>query len=59
MRTEEQIKSRIQMAVIEEIQLTNLIAQQEPEIYIPKFIENLTNTINEIVLDEIMMRRMR
>ena len=57
MRTEKQIRERIQMAIIEEVQVTNLISQQEPENFIPRFIESLTNTINDIVLDEIMMRK--
>lgn len=54
MRTEQQIKDRVQMAIIEEMQSTNFT---EPENTIPKFIENLTHKINEIILDEIMMRR--
>ena len=57
MRTEKQIKDRIEMAIIEEVQVTNLIAQQEPENYMPRFIENLSSKIHEIVLDEIMMRK--
>lgn len=57
MRTEQQIKERVQLVIIEEIQATNLITQGEPENYIPRFVSNLTERINELVLDEIMMRR--
>ena len=58
MRTEEQIRERIMMAIVQEIQFTNGIAQRvEPETYIPRFIENLTNQIHEIVLDEIAIRK--
>lgn len=58
MRTEEELKDRIRHAVIQEIQISNVITNaQEPERYIPVFVENLTRTISEIVLDEIMFRR--
>lgn len=55
MRTEQQIKERIQFAIIEEIQSTNLL--QEPESYLSKFIENLTDKLTEITLDEITFRK--
>lgn len=56
-RSPEEIQDRIRSVIIEEIQVTNLIAQREPENYIPRFIENLTNRIQEVVLDEITFRR--
>lgn len=57
MRSPEEIRERIQLAVIEEIQATNLISQREPENYIPKFIDNLTQKLTEITLDEITFRK--
>jgi len=55
MRSPEAIKERIQMAIVEEIQSINLL--KEPENYIPKFIDILTNKLTEITLDEIEFRR--
>ncbi len=55
MRNPEQIKERIQLAIIEEIQNTNLL--KEPENYISVFIENLTKKITEVTLDEIEFRK--
>lgn len=56
-RTPEQIEDRIRAAIIEEIQATNLITQGEPENYIPRFIEALTNKLTELTLDEITFRK--
>lgn len=56
-RSPAEIEERIRLAIIEEIQLTNLIAQREPENYIPRFVEGLTNSLTEITLDEIAFRR--
>lgn len=55
MRTEQEIAERIQLAIIEEMQSTNLL--QEPENYVANFINNLTNKLTEITLDEIMFRK--
>lgn len=57
MRTPEELKERIRLAIIEEMNVTNLIAQREPENWIPNYIEKLTNQLLTICLDEISMRR--
>lgn len=54
MRTEEQIQDRIRLAIIEEM---NVFSLQEPENYIPKFIERLSLKLTEITLDEITFRK--
>lgn len=51
------IRERIERAIVEEINITNLIAQNEPEVFIPKFIQELTNRIHELVIDEIVYGR--
>ena len=51
------IKERIALAIVEEINVTNLIAQNEPEIYVPKFIENLATRLDAMFADEIAFRR--
>lgn len=54
----ERIRERIKMLIVQEVQVTNTIAQQEkPEEYMPRFIENLTQELHELVLDEITFRR--
>ena len=55
MRNPDQIKERIQLAIIEEIQNTNLL--KEPENYMMQFINNLSEKITEITLDEILFRK--
>lgn len=57
MRQPSQIRERVEAAIIEEIQATNLIAQREPENYIPRFIQTLTDKLTELVLDEISFGR--
>lgn len=57
MRTDEEIADRIRAAIIEEIQATNLISQNEPENYIPKFIDALTKHLTELTIDELHFRR--
>lgn len=57
MRTEEDIRIRIEQTIVEEIQATNLITQREPENYLPRFVETLANRLAEVVLDEIAARR--
>lgn len=52
-RSKQSIRERIELAIVEEMNVTNLISQNEPEIYIPRFIQSLTNKLHEIVLDEI------
>lgn len=56
-RSPDQIKDRIELAIIEEIQRTNLLIANEPENFIPKFVQILTAKITEITLDEIEFRK--
>lgn len=51
------IRERIEQTIVEEINVTNLIAQNEPEVFIPKFIQTLTDRLHEIVLDELQYGR--
>lgn len=54
----EQLRDRIRMLVVQEISATNLIAQQEnPQQYIPRFIETLTQNLHELVIDELTYGR--
>ncbi len=46
------IRERIELVIVEEINVTNLIAQNEPENWIPRFIQTLTDRLTEIVADE-------
>lgn len=57
MRTANEIKERIQLAIIEEIQSSNVLNQKEPENVIPNFVVKLSNLLTEITLDEIEIRR--
>lgn len=57
MRQIAQLQERIRMVIIEEINATNLIGQAEPENWIPRYIETMTNRITEIVADEITFGR--
>jgi hypothetical protein len=54
MRTENEIRSRIQLAIIEEINKQDF---SEPENTIPAFVQKLTEKITEITLDEILFRK--
>lgn len=56
MRSTEEIKERVELAIVEAINKRSELVN-EPENLIPVFIQNLTNTITEIVLDEIEFRR--
>lgn len=51
------IRERVEKVIVEEINVTNLIAQREPENYIPKFIQTLTERITEIIQDELRYGR--
>lgn len=57
MRTSEEIRERIQLAIIEEIQSSNVLNQKEPENAVPSFVTKLSNLLTEITLDEIEIRR--
>ena len=53
MKSKTAIRDRVEQAIVEEVNVTNLIAQREPENYIPKFIQTLTDRITEIIQDEV------
>jgi len=56
MRTPDQIKERVTMLLIDEInKMPNLL--QEPENILPKFIKDVSDKLTEICLDEISFRR--
>lgn len=55
MRNPDQIKDRIQLAIVEEINSISLL--KEPENYLPNFINKLTEKLTEITLDEIEFRK--
>lgn len=53
----ESIRDRIRMAIVQEINSINIVAQQAPEEYLPRFIENLTQNLHELVIDELIYNR--
>lgn len=56
----ERIREKIRMLIVQEMSVTNLIAQQEkPEEYLPRFIETLTQELHELVIDELQYGRYR
>ena len=56
MRSPDQIKERVMMLLVEEINKSpNLM--KEPENVLPKFLEDVSNKLSELVLDEISFRR--
>lgn len=58
MRNPNEIKERIRMALVEDINANNLVAiMKEPENQLPEFLERLTNHIYEVTVDEITYRR--
>lgn len=58
MRSPDEIRERLHLALVEEINNTNLVNMaNEPENIIPVFIERVTNKVLEITLDEIEFRR--
>lgn len=58
MRSEEQIKERIELAIIEQINKMDLtVVLNEPENMIPAFVRLLTERVHEICIDEIMFRK--
>ncbi len=48
------VRERIELVIVEEINHTNL---KEPENYLPKFIQTLTDRLNELFADELRYRR--
>ncbi len=57
MKSQSAIRDRVERVIVEEINITNLIAQREPENYIPKFVQTLADRITEIIQDEIHYSR--
>ena len=56
MRTPSQIRERVMMLLVEEINRTpNLM--KEPENYITKFLEDVSAKLTELCLDEISFQR--
>ncbi len=58
MRSEEELKERIRMALIEDMSNVESVLK-EPENQFPQFIEKLTNHLSEIMIDEITYRNKR
>ncbi len=58
MRTDEELKERIRMALVEDMQNISSVLK-EPENQFPQFLEKITTHLHEIMLDEIMFRRKR
>lgn len=54
MRTESEIRDRIQMAIVEEMQTINFL--RDPENWVSEFLDSLTDKITTITLDEITFR---
>lgn len=50
------LRERIEMALVEEVNRNALMAQ-EPEKFLPVFIQNATNKLLEIMQDEFTYRR--
>lgn len=56
MRSEDQIRERIRMALVED--MNNLSAVlKEPENQFPAFLEKITNHLYEVCMDEIIYRK--
>ncbi len=56
MRTPDQIKERVTMLLVEEMNKAPQLLT-EPENAVPKFLEDVSSKIVELVLDEISFRR--
>lgn len=60
MRTPDQVRERITMLLVEEINRVGFKKmEEEPENTVPKFIEDLASELTELVLDEISFGRKR
>ena len=58
MRNPSEIKERIRMALVEDMNSNDLVAiMKEPENRFPEFLEKLTNHIYEVCVDEITYRK--
>lgn len=56
MRTPEELKERIRMALVEDMNNIQEVLK-EPENQFPQFLEKITNHLLEITMDEISFRR--
>ncbi len=56
MRTPEELRERIRMALVEDMNNLSSVLQ-EPENQFPQFLEMLTNHLHEIMMDEISFKR--
>ncbi len=56
-RTEDEIKERIKIALTEEMNVVNNITQGKPQQWVPQFVNQLTSKLHEICIDEIRNRR--
>ena len=56
MRTAPELKERIRMALVEDMNNLSSVLQ-EPENQFPEFIERLTVHLHEIMMDEITFKR--
>ena len=56
MRSPEEIKERVLLLLIEEINKTPNLTK-EPENIMPKFLEDVSNRLTELCLDEISFQR--
>ncbi len=58
MRTSEEMKERILLTLIEEVNKVNFkTLAAEPENLLPQFLQDVTNRIHELCQDEITFRR--
>jgi hypothetical protein len=56
MRTPEELKERIRMALVEDMNNIQEVLK-EPENQFPQFLERITTHLHEIMLDEIAFKR--
>ncbi len=56
MRTPDELKERIRMALVEDMNNLQSVLQ-EPENQLPQFLEKITNHLHEIMMDEISFKR--
>ncbi len=60
MRSQEELKDLIVMLLVEEINKVGFKRmEEEPENVLPKFVDDLSNRIVEVILDEIAFGRRR
>lgn len=58
MRSPQELRELIQMILVEEMNKTDYkLFTTEPENVVPKFIEDLSNRLSEVCIDEISFRR--